>query len=176
VACRGGNLAIGAGIVYTFSVKKFPLEPLVKLRAHTVDERGEALQERIGQLHQAQKSRAVAEQSERQHDAVRREVETSEQARLSGGAATAKDFLLLAQYQVGAAAVAANLQRQSSAIQQRLERAEREQVEAEQALAEARAELRVVDDHKARFVAIERAAAEASAEEDALEVWGSRRV
>jgi hypothetical protein len=176
VAGGSGNLAIGAGFVYTFSVKTFPLDPLVKLRAHTVDERGEALRERIGQVQQAQRARAVAEQREREHDAVRRDIETLERARLSGGDATIEDFLLLAQYQVGAETAAANLRQQSSAVQQRLERAERGQAEAEQALTEARAEQRVVDNHKARFVAVERSAAEAAAEEEALEVWGSRRV
>jgi hypothetical protein len=157
-------------------VKKFSLEPLVELRAHAVDERSEVFRELATQAQQARQARAIAEQSERAQAAVRRDIEASERARLSNGAATATDFLLLAQYQVGAEAAAANLRQRSAAVQQRLERAERGQVEAEYALAEARAEQRVVDNEKERFVAAERTRTEAAAEEEALEVWSSRRV
>lgn len=157
-------------------MKKFPLEPLVKLRSHAVAERSDGLREQMGHVHQAQLARAAAELKERQHETARRDVEVLEQRRLSEGGAIAQDFQLLAQFRVAAAAAAANLRQQSSAVQQRLERAERGQTEAEQALAEARAEQRVIQTESSRFVAQQRALAEAAAEEESLEVWGSRRV
>lgn len=157
-------------------MKKFPLDPLVKLRAHAVDERTELLRERIGQAQQAQRAVAVAEHNERAHDAARREVETSEEARVLTGEATAADFALLHGYQIGAAQAAANLRQQSAAATQRLGRAEGAVSEAEQALVEARADQKVVERQHARFVAGERARKELQAEEEALEAWGSRRV
>jgi len=157
-------------------VKKFPLEPLVKLRAHAAHERTESLRDQVGQVQQAHRAVAVAEHNERTHDAARREVELSEQERVLSGAATVADFALLHGYQVGAERVAANLRQQRTLAAQRLGRAEVALSEAEQALAEARAEQKVVDRQQERFVASERARAELAAEEEALEVWGSRRV
>lgn len=157
-------------------MKKFPLDPLVRLRAHAVDESSEALREKHAQVAQAQQARARAEQREREHDASRRAVDSAEQARVKEGAARVEDLLLLAQYQAGAEAIAGNLRQQSSSLQQRLQRAERDQSEAEQALADARAEQRVIDQEKSRFLATERGKRELAAEEEALEVWGSRRI
>lgn len=157
-------------------MKKSPRKPLVELRAHTVDERGEALRERVVQVQNATKARAQAEQRERDHDAARRDVEAGEAARVTDGAATAHDFTLLGQYQVGARAAADQLKQQSTAVQQKLNRAEAEQALAEQALVEARAEHRVVEKQQARFEADARAVALAEADEEALEVWGHRRV
>ncbi len=159
-----------------FTVKKFPLDPLVRLRAHAVDERSESLRERHVHVQQAQLARARAEQNEREHDASRREIDAAEQTRVAEGGARVEDFLLLAHYQVGAEAVAGNLRQQCMSVQQRLQRAEREQAEAEQALAEARAEQRLVDKEKGRFLATERSKRELAAEEEALEMWGNRRI
>lgn len=159
-----------------FGVKKFPLEPLLKLRAHAVDERKEALRERHRQVQDAQDARTQAERRERQHDAARRETDAAEQARAAEGVATVSDLLQLALYQAGAEQIAINLKQQSAVVQQRLQRAERDEAEAERALAEARAEQRVLDKEEARFVAGERAKLESAAEEEALEIWGSRRL
>lgn len=157
-------------------MKKFPLQPLVALRAHAVDERGEVLRERVVQVQKATRARARAEQRERDHDAARCVVEASEAARVADGRATAQDFALLGQYQIGARAVADQLKQQSAAVQQKLSRAEAEQAEAERALVETRAEHRVVEKQQLRFEANVRAASLAEADEEALEVWGNRRV
>lgn len=159
-----------------FGVKKFPLEPLLKLRAHAVDERKEALRDRHQQVQEAHDARAQAERRERQHETVRRETDAAELSRVAAGSATVQDLLQLAHYQTGAEQVAVNLKQQSAVVQQRLQRAERDEAEAERALADARAEQRVLDKEEARFVAAERTKSESAAEEEALEVWGSRRV
>ncbi len=156
-------------------MKKFPLDPLIELRAHAVDERSQSLRERAVQVAQARQARAIAERSEREHEVARRDVEASEQVRLSEGGATAQDLHLMAHYRIGAEVTAATLRQHGVAMQQRLQRAERGQVEAEQALADAKAEQRVVENEQTRFLAAQRARAEAVAEEEAHEAWGSRR-
>lgn len=156
-------------------MKKFPLQPLVELRAHAVDERGAALRERLAQVDQAALARARAEQREREHDAACRDVETGEATRLAEGAATAHDFALLGHYRVGARAAADQLKQQSAVVQQKLSRAEAERAEAEQALVAARADHRLVEDQRQRFAAELRAVAFAEADEEALEVWSNRR-
>src|SRR5690606_38084179 len=123
-----------------FAVKKFPLDPLVRLRAHAVDERSEALRERHAAVQTELAARALAEQREREHDTARRKTDEAELERVAEGAASAADLQQLAQYRASAAMVAANLRQQSVAVQRRLDAAERERQLAEQALAEARAE------------------------------------
>lgn len=157
-----------------FAVKKFPLEPLVRLRAHAVDERSEALRERYAAVQTELAARAQAEQREREHDSARRATDEAELERVAEGVASAADLQQLAQYRARAEMVAANLRQQSGAVQRRLDAAEREQRVAEQALAEARAEQRVIEQEKVRFADRLRAKQEADAEEEALEVWGAR--
>lgn len=157
-------------------MKQFPLDALVNLRDHAVTERKDVLRERLVQVEQAQHARARAEQRERDHDATRRRVDEEEQARVAEGEASVHDLMLLAHYQAGAEVVAVNLRQHSQTSQQKLQRAEHEQSEAELALAEARAEQRVIEREKDRFTAAQRALRESAAEEEALEVWGSRRI
>jgi hypothetical protein len=159
-----------------FAVKKFPLEPLVRLRAHAVDERSDALRERQVLVETELSARAVAEQRERDHDAARREIDEAELERVAEGAASVADLQWLTQYRARAELVAANLRQQSMAVQRRLDAAERERQLAEQALAEARAEQRVIEQEKSKFADRLRAKQEADAEEEALEVWGARRL
>lgn len=156
-------------------MEKFPLDPLIELRAHAVDERSESLRERVIQVAQARQARALAERSEREHDMALRAVEAAEQSRVCEGGATAQDLQLLACYRVGAEVMGANLRQHGTAVQQRLEHAERGRADAEQALAEARVEHRAVENERTHFLALQRARAEAAAEEEALEAWGSRR-
>jgi hypothetical protein len=157
-------------------VKKFPLAPLVKLRAHAVDGCRETLQERDLHLLRAKQAQVLAEQKERQYDGSRRAVEEQEQERLVAGELTARDLSQLSDYEVGARAESLRLRQHNQVQAQKLQRAEREHVEAEQALAEARASQRVIERQQERFLKSERELVEAQAEEEALDNWQVRKV
>lgn len=157
-------------------MKKFPLVPLVELRTQAVEARRETLLEADLQLQKAQQAHAHAERLERQHDAERRAVEEQEALRLAAGELRAGDLGLLTDYEIGARAVALRLHQHNLAQAQKMQRAEHEQREASQALAEARAEARVIERRLQRFVQAERVKLDAKAEEDVLETWQSRKV
>lgn len=157
-------------------VKKFPLAPLVELRAQAVDASRDSLQEAESQLQAARQALAQAEQLERAHDAARHRVEEQEAQLIADGELHARDLALLADYEVEARAQATRLREQNRLQRQKLQRASQAHTEALEALARARAEARLVEDRRERFLCDERSEIEAKGEEEALEIWHVRKV
>jgi hypothetical protein len=155
-------------------VKKFPLAPLVKLRAHAVEDCRDTLLERNLHLQQARRAQVQAEQSERVHDAHRYAIEQEEAERMASGQVTASDLHQLAEYQRMAAAQALCLRQENQSQLQKVRRAEQEVSAAEQRLAEVKAEQRVLERQQARFTQQENAKLELGHEEEGLEVWNGR--
>jgi hypothetical protein len=147
--------------------KEYPLLPLARLRAQQVEDAARALAGRIAAREDAARRRAGAEHAAAAHDEAVRAARASLRASLDRGELTVADLMR-------ADAWESRVREERGELEQRLRGASERERTAAAAEAHAReaaslraAEGEVVERHRERFAAGERAAADAAEEEDA---------
>jgi hypothetical protein len=151
--------------------KKYPLEPLAKLRAKQVDDATVTLTKAV-------RAREEAERVERSHRKVRDDAEAkasetraSERAALERGELRARDLMRGDAWGVRAADERTELEKRVANASNRAQTARGAEEEARGGVTSARAEEDVVERDKGRWEAGERKRADAKEEEEAGETW-----
>ena len=151
--------------------KKYPLDPLVRVRRERTDASVRELAGSIATREGAERARIAAEAERARRAEVARQARIAEEKALLGGELSAADLQRQAAWD-------ARTQWDDQASAEEVKRAvERETTaregegRARSRVATAEAEARVVTEHRARWVAEGERAAEAAAEEDAAEGW-----
>jgi hypothetical protein len=149
-------------------VRKYPLEPVAKVREARTDDAGAALAGALRGEERAAADRRVREEERKRHEEAVRATESAEQARLERGELTAADLLHGAAYQAAAAVEQKRLAGRVTDAAQK-EREARVLVDQRRAsLARAKQESEVVERHRDEWQA-EGVRAELAAEELAAE-------
>jgi hypothetical protein len=151
--------------------RRYPLEPLVELRDHQVDQAAAGLAGAIAKREDAEEGRRVAEAARAAHETAARQVRVAESGALDRGELRAVDL-------AGAEAWEARVAAESAAVGAAVERARTAEERAQDGESSARGELAsrradadVVGRDRERWVDEQRRRAEAKEEEAASEVW-----
>jgi len=157
------------------SGRKYPLDPLAKLRHRQVDAATHELAKAVGARHEAEKKRAGADAAVEQADASARAARDEEREALEKGELRAGDLHRAQTWEVGVAAERKRLAESAAAAAQGEEKARRAEAGAQGALASREADAKVVDEDKARFVAREAQRTLAKEEEASAEAHEAKR-
>ncbi|MEN9578050.1 MAG: hypothetical protein RJA70_1059 [Pseudomonadota bacterium] len=153
-------------------MKRYSLEALRGVREHQVDEKRQRLAERNTELQRVQVRAAAASEALTSERAARQLIAEQEQLRAAAGVARAGDFQRVAHYQVGATKREQVLFEAVKREHQALAVAEQERNAAEQAVAAARADAKVIERHHSESQSKQARLQEDELEEAAQEVWG----
>jgi hypothetical protein len=157
------------------SGRKYPLEPLVKLRQRQVDDATEKLARAIAEREAAEKQRQAAEASRARADEAASEVRQGERDALERGALRAGDLQRAQAWEIGVSEQRKRLTQQVSAATQDEARAHDEEDGARIELATREADAEVTDKDKARFDAKSVQLDLAKEEEAAAEVGANKK-
>lgn len=150
---------------------KYPLDPLVQVRAHEVDDAARDLADSVRAREHAQGVRAAAERMRDDHaEGARLERET-EQAALERGELRAVDLMQRDAWEVRVAAERAAHERQLAETAAREAAARDEERAAQGGLSARKADEEVVTQHRAKWQAGEATKRDARDEEAAVEAW-----
>jgi hypothetical protein len=148
------------------SGRKYPLDPLAKLRHRQVDAATQDLAKAIDARREAERKREAAEAERARADAEARAVRAEELAALEKGALRAGDLLRAQVWEVGVEAERKRMTQQVESAGKAEEVARRTEAGAQGALAAREADAEIVEKDKSRFVARE-AQRELTKEEEA---------
>jgi hypothetical protein len=154
---------------------RYPLDALGRLRQRTVDERAREVADRVRSAERAVRARQAARRERMAEEAERAEIAETERARLAAGTVRAGDLVRQAEWVAGADARARTLAARESEAERDLAAERREESLARGRLAQADADSKAVEKHRARWVEERVRAADAAEEENAAEVWQARR-
>jgi hypothetical protein len=155
--------------------RSYPLEPLVRVRKLRLDAAERALADAAAARSTAEQARAGADRANEAHRHATSIVTEAERAALSRGELSAGD---LARADAWSRAQDAEGGRLADAVARACateERARSVEAQARAALASHAADVRVVDEHAARWRDGERARADRAEEDEAAEAWRPRR-
>jgi hypothetical protein len=157
------------------SPKKYPLDPLAKLRHRQVDAQARELAKAVGTRQDAERTREGAEDTRARADAGARAVRDEERKALEDGTLRAGDLHRAQAWELGVELERRRLTDQVNAAVQNEHRAQEAEDEAQRNLAAREAGAEVVDEDKARFVAREKARDLAKEEEASQEAHEASR-
>lgn len=160
------------------SKKSYPLNPLLQRREEEVDLRARELQEKADQTRRAQQRRSQAVRQRQDHESWIHVETQGEAERFDAGEAAAQDMMRLHAWRIVQAQRAQELADREQAARERAHQAERDEHEARDHLALARAGAKVIEQHREQFEAEERKAEERRLEgemEDVVNARWSRR-
>ena len=152
------------------SKKRYPLDPLLHQREERVDERARELQERARERQRAERARAAAEREREEHAERTARLTQSEAERFEAGEADAGDLLQLHAWRIAQREQAQALEQREQAARKYQLQATDQVSQARQGLAEARAEAKVVEEHRRRFRQRERKDEERRLEQEVEDV------
>ncbi len=155
--------------------RKYPLEALSQLRRDRKEERARALGAAQASAEAARAESERATEARRREQAALSSERSEQRARLEAGEATAQDLQQGERFLVGAMGRVNRLALNEQAAERKLEEASRVEQRARGELARAEADQRTLEEHRGRFQAAERRAAELSEDEAALERWTAER-
>jgi hypothetical protein len=155
--------------------RKYPLDPLKRVRAEKVDERARALSEAIGEAEKARTERERRERAKRELEQSLTAVAEAERAKLEEGELSVLDLARAAAF--GIAGEMKRAAHARSVDEARVTHARKaNEAEAERGrLASARADAKVVEKHHETWQRARRAEADAKDEESAEEAHAARR-
>jgi hypothetical protein len=154
--------------------RKYPLEPLARVRQMGVDGAARDAAAAVRAREEASGRRQQAEQSRTAHDERARAVRDAERNALERGALTAADLSRALDWEVRVTAECATLARAEESARSEESNAMANEQAARAELAHKKAESEVVEKDRAKWRERERARAEAKEEEAAAEAWRPR--
>jgi hypothetical protein len=157
------------------SGRKYPLDPLLKLRERQVDEATGDLAKAVDARQSAERKREAAEAEKARAEAKAAAAREQEREALSRGELRAGDLLRAQAWELGVADERKKLVQQVAAAEQREKTAVEEEDSARAALAASEADAQVVEKDKGRFVKREVEREIAKEEEAASDAHAARR-
>lgn len=157
------------------AVQRYPLEALRQLRDDRAEAQTQELATQVARSQAAEAKLREREAAKRAHAERTAETRNLERRRLAAGEANGFDLLRVADFETGARAQAAALDRAVAEAREALakERAEEQKLRADLATLEAEAQL--VRNHESRFHEHHAELRDKAEEEAALEQWSARR-
>jgi len=155
--------------------RKYPLDPLVRLREQQVDDKTRGLSAAVTAREAAELERLQAERDRRQAEQRAEQLRDAEQAALARGELRAGDLQRSQAWEIGVAIEQRQLLQQEAGAAEKEKGARGKEDEARAALAASKADAEVVSKDKQRFVDRGRRAQEARDEEAAAEAWRPKR-
>jgi hypothetical protein len=157
------------------SGRKYPLDPLLKLRQGQVDDATRELAKAVDARQIAERQRIEAERARARASEKARETRDDERGALERGELSAGDLSRAQAWELGVAMEQKRLGVEVAAAAQGEEKAREQEDGARTALASREADAEVVDKDRERFVERERAREIAKEEEQASEAHGAKR-
>jgi hypothetical protein len=157
------------------SGRKYPLDPLAKLRHRQVEAATQELAKTVKGRQEAERRREAAEGAAERAAAGARELRDEERAALEDGGLRAADLQRGQAWELGVEEERRRLEQQVAVAAQAERKAATAEAGARDALAAREADAEVVEKDKERFVTRERRRELAKEEENAAEVHGAKR-
>jgi hypothetical protein len=157
------------------SGRKYPLDPLIKLRERQVDDATSDLAKAVGARQAAERKREAAELAKDRADEAADATRTDERGALERGELTAADLLRAQAWELGVAEERKRLAQQVAVATQGEDEAREEEDGARATLAAREADAEVVEKDKERFVTREKQREIAKEEEAASDAHASRQ-
>jgi hypothetical protein len=158
------------------TTRKYPLEPLVRVRATQTDEAERRLALAVRARELAERRLRAAEAERETARAAAQRLRDAERQALEHGELSARDLMRADAWEVRAKEELLELERQLAQASARETEARTNEVQAKRAVAERSAEERVVAEDRVRWADRERKKAEAKEEEEGGEAWRPKRV
>jgi hypothetical protein len=155
--------------------KKYPLEPLARVRASRTEEAARELAQAIGARERAQRRVAEAEAERTAARAAQQALRDGERKALERGELAAVDLMRGGAWEARAKEEIAQLERQLASATAREAEARAKEAGAKNTVAERSAEEKVVDADRARWAERERKKQEGREEEAGAEAWRPKR-
>ncbi len=155
--------------------RKYPLDPLVKLRERKVDDATRELAGAVSARHAAERKRLAAEEARAQADDAAKAAREKERAELEDGALRAGDLQRAQAWEFGVAEERKRLTQHVTTAEQGEAAARKTEAEKQTDLAAREADAEVVEKDKERFAQREKTRELAKEEEAAVEAWRPRR-
>jgi hypothetical protein len=155
--------------------KKYPLEPLARVRATRTDDAKRELALAIHARELAEKRLRAAEAEREKARAAAQGLRDAERGALERGELSARDLMRADAWEARAKEELAQLERQLDQASAREREARAKEATAKGAVGERRAELGVVEEDRARWTNRERQKEEAKEEEAGAEAWRPKR-
>jgi hypothetical protein len=156
------------------TTKKYPLDPLLKVREAEVDKASRALGKAVREREGAERRKRVADEEERRAKEGARAIEEAERAKLDKGELKVADLARADAWGVADAARQEGLAHARRMADDALVAARTSERAAQGETATRKADAQVIEQDRANWSNRERRAAEARAEEEAAEVWRPR--
>lgn len=157
------------------SGRKYPLHPLVDLRAKQVDEAARDLAKAVDARQTAERAREAAEAARVRAEEKARALREEERVALDQGMLRAGDLHRAQAWEIGVSEERKKLVQQAVSAQQGEQKAREKEDGARGNLAEREADAEVVEKDEAKFVAREQKRELAKEEEAAAEAWRPKR-
>ena len=155
--------------------KKYPLDPLRKVRDAAVDRASRALGDAVRDREGAERRKRSAEQEARRAEEEAQAIAEAERAKLERGELRVADLARADAWAVAASAEKERLAHQVKVADDTLRGARGAERAAQADVAGRKADADVVEKDRAKWKAAQERAAEARAEEEAAEVWRQKR-
>jgi len=168
-------MVLRAKLVSTMASRKYPLDPLVRLREQQVDDKTRGLSTAVTAREAAELERSQAELARRQAEQRAERLRDAERAALARGELRVGDLQRSQAWEIGVAAEQRRLAQQESGAAEKEKTARAKEDEARAELAASKADAEVVGKDKQRFVDRERRAQDARDEEAVAEAWRPKR-
>ncbi len=155
--------------------KKYPLDPLVKVRAQAVDTATRALAESIRAREAAERRERVAEDEKRRAEEDACALREAERAKLEQGELKVVDLMRADAWGVAVEAEHERLEQQVQRASEEVRQACAGEGAARAGVASRKAEAEIVEKDRAKWQGRVRREADARQEEEAAEVWRPKR-
>ena len=158
--------------------KRYPLDPLLQQREERVDESARQLHERADEKRRAELTHERAERERLDHENETERLTYQEVRRVDKVGASSEDLRRLHAWRLAQAMQAEALQAREQAACEQRRKAQKLEDEARKSLADVRAEAKVIEKHRDRFIERERKAEQTRLEEEVEDTvyarWGRR--